>query len=327
MAKQIKTRYTDFCENHLYDDFPEANPLPFKYRSKNKVVYYDRDIAVLENVKQTKFGRNGKGFRFLVSSNYEGETDFRLLKNILDHTWCSRRNYLVCKSVLLATTYGCSSVVGLHIFILGRLGVQDQLVIDHIDRLPFNNSISNFRVVSQGINVKNNPNISEEHPYIYGDKDRFILRLPIFRREKRAIFPCLDEAMLYFDALVLKHNLNYPLYINRFYGSFYSAGFLNSKNISSQGDILSVVDLKENKPLTSKYQNICWLEERKAWRLQIRFKNKWVLSRLYKTEQDALEFRENFFLQHPEYINKLTKCYSPELQQLKDSLFSKTKED
>ena len=242
MAKQVRTKFTDFCENHLYDDFPEPKPLPFKYRSRNKIIYWDSEVAVLENIKQTRFGRNGKGFRFLVSSNYEGNSDLGLLKSILEYTFSrNSRGYASATSILLGRTFGCSYLFGLHIFILNRLGASDSLMVDHIDRFKENNTLSNLRVIKPFVNVRNADKVSDDHPCVYFSEvnSNFYIVIYVGGQIIQKSASSLDEAMLYFDYLVLKNNLNYGLYFDHSYHCFYSDSFLSSRGIILREDILS----------------------------------------------------------------------------------------
>lgn len=328
MAKQIRTKFTDFVENHLYDDFLEPKPLPFNYRSKNKVVYYDNAIAVLENVKQSKWGQNGKGFRFLVSSNYEGETDFRLLQQVLGFTWSSDCGYVSAASIAIAREFGCCSKFRIHNLILDRLGVEDGLMVDHIDRHSFNNTISNLRVVSPNANYRNRSVVRDDHPNISYGSDTYRILLFFGSKGKRFYASSLDKAMLYFDWLVLINGLKYPLYIDHSFKSFYSQSFLQDNGIFSKKDILKlsedmikgIIKINDNQ-----YQNINWIKSENAWAFRLRAKHKWVRVKLFTSVQAALSYREQFFIDNPQYITKLTKAYTKPLQQLKAKLFPDNK--
>lgn len=316
----LATLYTNFCENHLYNNFPESKPLPFNYRSKNKVVYWDDKIAVLENENQFKYGHNNCGFRFLVPSNYESKSDLGLLQSILDYTWsCSSVGYPMATSLLLARTFGCNRKVTLHAFILGRLGVKDNLVVDHIDRHRYNNTFQNLRVVGKAENVRNREITDSQHPNIYWSENLKGFRVMLVTPEKSIfrVLSSLDEAMLFFDFITLKQNLNYGLYFDHSYGCFYSDFFLFSRGILVKEDILKSVNFDSFRQSKNQYQNITWSVNEGSFRLQIAKQGYKKLVKIFRDLDEALAYRERYFIEYPQFINTRTICYSKNLELMK----------
>lgn len=316
--EQIRTKYTDLCENHLYADFSSPKSLPFSYKSKNKIIYWDSEIAILENINQPKYGQNNKGFRFLISSNYVGETDFRLLHNILNYTWHnSGKGYVSAFSRSLGREFGVPNRVDFHVFILGRCGVKDGLYVDHIDRLKVNNTFTNLRLVSAAENARNKNNMSDIHPCIYRRFGRYHIGLRLNGQQVSFTFKHLDEAMCYFDYFIIKNNLNYGLYIDHSYKSFYSNAFLAKYKGLSKETILKLGEQRTLISTNNSYQNITWSSTFNNWKLQIRYQGKWIVQQSFKTEQEALNFRERFFIDNPQYIKNRTICYSENLELMK----------
>ena len=235
--------------------------------------------------------------------------------------------YPLTTSRTLATLYACWKKINLHIFILNRFTAkaEDGLCVDHIDRIKVNNSFDNLRVVSYQKNLRNRTITSDDRPNIsYGLNEQFYVQIKYGDSSWLKRTKSLNLAMLYFDHIVLENNLEYGTYFAHSYNSFYSGDFLNQFGIHSSEDIIKLND-RQLRGYISKYQNITWVEDLESWKVQIRFNRKWIIQKRFGSEDEALNFREQFFIDNPQYITKLTKAYTKSLQQLKAKLFPHNK--
>ena len=169
--------------------------------------------------------------------------------------------------------------------------------------------------------------MSDNHPCIYKRGGRYHIGLRLKGQQVSFTFKHLDEAMCYFDYLVIKNNLNYGLYIDHNYNSFYSDAFLSVHAGLSKETILKLGEQRMLISINNKHQNITWSSTFNSWKLQIRHNNDWIVQKSFKTEQEALNFREQFFLEHPHYITSCTKTYTHELALMKALFYHNNSEE
>lgn len=263
----------------------------YKREGLNEKVYDDGKVV---GIKQTT-----TGIVFYISKE--------------DEDYVRRLNWAVSDGYLHVSINGIT--IALHRYIMDRLEDISDKLVDHIDRNTFNNTRENLRVVNRRVNVMNSV-ISDDNIHFglsgvvydsFKNNNRFFAHIIINNYPTYlGSYSSPYEAGFAYDAYI-RDNLPEDIWCTNYARGLYPPEILEQYGIKCIEDIPVIPN---NRTPKNNYFGIFKRNDRNLWRVNIN--NKWMGH--FKTESEALMFRETYLEEHNEEIIRgtQTNIYYPE---------------